>query len=260
MPPPKAAVTEQGSKIQVIARAAQILRTLEDAPQGMSLSEIATLVALPRSTVQRIVKALADEQFLISATPTSRVKLGPALVRLARATNLDISNLVRPFLEKMGQELEETIDLSVIEGTGAVFLDQLPGTHRLRAVSAIGERFPLHCTACGKSLLATLPIEKLNALLAGPLDGFTENTVTSGRTLKKEVNKIRSTGIAIDMEEHTEGISGVSVSFYDPIGRAYAISIPAPTARFRRHRKKFTEALVTTRNKIVRELDFEARN
>ena len=246
-----------GSKIQVIARAARILRTLEDAPNGLSLGEISALVDLPRSTVQRIVKALADEQLLISATPTSRVKLGPALVRLARATNLDISNMVRPYLEKMGQALEETIDLSVIEGSGAVFLDQLPGTHRLRAVSAIGERFPLHCTACGKSLLATLSTEKLNAVLAGPLEAFTRNTLTSGRSLKKEIDKIRSTGIATDMEEHTEGIAAVSVSFFDPTGRAYAISIPAPTTRFRRNRKKFTQSLVETRNKIISELDFE---
>ena len=246
--------TNTGSKIQVIARAASILKTLEGEPDGLSLGEIAGRVSLPRSTVQRIVKALADEQLLISATPTSRVKLGPALIRLARATNLDITQLARPYLESLGRTLEETIDLSVMEGSGAVFVDQIPDFHRLRAISAIGERFPLHCTACGKSLLATLPTDKLNAFLNTTMEPFTPNTITSSAKLKKEIDDIRESGVAMDIEEHTEGICAVSTSFEDPMGRAYAISIPAPTTRFKRNRKKFQEALVETRDLIIAEM------
>lgn len=231
------------------------MKSLEHEPNGLSLGEIASRVALPRSTVQRIVKALADEQFLMSATPTSRVKLGPALIRLARATNLDISLLVRPHLEALGHDLEETIDLSVMEGTGAVFLDQIPGSHRLRAVSAIGERFPLHCTACGKSLLARLPFSKLDIHLNKTLEPFTPNTISTRATLKKEIDAIRTQGFAMDLEEHTEGICAVSVSFEDTIGRAYAISIPAPTARFKRNEKKFKQALLACRELIVIELE-----
>ena len=52
--------------IQVIARAAAVLRALKDSQTGLSLGQIADRVALPRSTVQRIVAALIDERLLVA--------------------------------------------------------------------------------------------------------------------------------------------------------------------------------------------------
>src|SRR5712664_2194545 len=71
------------SQVQVIARAAAILRALEEQPAGLSLGQIAQRVELARSTVQRIVAALAAEKLLIAASPTGRVRLGPTILRLA---------------------------------------------------------------------------------------------------------------------------------------------------------------------------------
>ena len=61
---------EDKSQVQVIARAAAILRALEEQPAGLSLGQIAQRVDLARSTVQRIVAALAAEKLLIAASPT----------------------------------------------------------------------------------------------------------------------------------------------------------------------------------------------
>lgn len=240
--------------IQVIARAAKVLRSLEDEAQGLSLGEIAARVDLPRSTVQRIVTALAEEQLLIAATPKSRVKLGPALIRLAKATNDEIDKIARPFMDALSRELNETIDLSVIQGKTAVFVDQVLGNHRLRAVSGIGERFPLHCTACGKALLATLPDDKLERRLAGELTKFTPNTKTDPISLHKEILGIRNGDLAYDIEEHTEGICAVAVSFMDPLNRAFAISMPVPTPRFSRNKDVIEAALLKCRDQIVNSL------
>ncbi len=242
---------EPRSGIQVITRAANILRALENETNGLSLSEIAIRVGLPRSTVQRIVAALADEQFLIAATPKSRVKLGSALIRLANAANLEVSDLVRPFMDALSRELGETIDLSILHKKSAVFVNQVPGTHRLRAVSAVGERFPLHSTANGKSLLALLPEDKLEKQLSGSLETFTANTITSPSVLKKEFKKIRETLIAYDREEYTEGICAVSTSFEDPFGRAFALSVPTPVKRFERNMEKIEEALLQCQSEIL---------
>ena len=241
-------------KIQVIARAASILRTLEDQAKGLSLGEIASRVDLPRSTVQRIVAALAEEQFLIAATPKSRVKLGPALFRLANASDMEIGQMVRPFLEDLCHELKETIDLSVIQGDYAVFIDQLPGSHRLRAVSSVGEKFPLHCTACGKSLLATLSQEQRETYFNSTFEAYTKNSITDPSKLKKEIMKVSRESVAIDIEEYTEGICAVGTSFADFFGRAYAISIPAPTARFKRNQKLFRTELMNCRDLITSHL------
>ena len=77
---------EEGSLaagIQVITRAAPILRALHDETAGLSLAQIAERVGLPRSTVQRIVTALSDERLLMTASPDGRVRLGPGLLALA---------------------------------------------------------------------------------------------------------------------------------------------------------------------------------
>lgn len=239
------------SGIQVITRAAKILRALEDEGDGLSLGDIAARVDLPRSTVQRIVAALAGEQFLISASPTSRVKLGPALVRLAGATKLEVSKMVRPYIEALSRELKETIDLSILQGDAAIFVDQVLGSHRLRTESAIGERFPLHCTACGKSLLATLPEDKIQKTLNSELASFTKNTITTPSILRAQLDDIAAHNLAYDLEEYTEGVCAISVSFRDPFGRAFAISIPTPVTRFNRNKEAFAHSILACRDTIV---------
>jgi DNA-binding IclR family transcriptional regulator len=240
----------QGTGIQVIARAAAILRALEDEPTGLSLGQIAERVKLARSTVQRIVGALAAEHLLIAATPGAGVRLGPALVRLASSTNVELDQLLRPALVKLSRTLKETVDLSQLKGSSAVFIDQIAGEHRLRAVSAIGESFPLHCTANGKALLSLLPEEQWTRLLGKNLRSYTPHTRTELEVLRREVEDCRRSQIAYDREEHTEGIAAVGTAFLDPLGRPLAISIPVPTARFERLESKLITELRRTRREI----------
>src|SRR6202050_564102 len=127
-----------GQSVQVIARAASVLRVLEGQQAGLSLAQIAQRVGLARSTVQRIVDALRAEQFLIAATPSSGVRLGPALIRLGSSASVEFDQITRPIITQFSQEVGETVDLSVLKGNSAVFTDQVQGPHRLRAVSAIG--------------------------------------------------------------------------------------------------------------------------
>ena len=231
-----------------------MLRALESQDDGLSLGEVAALVDLPRSTVQRIVAALAEEQLLIAASPKSRVKLGPAIIRLANATSININEMVRPYLENLSRDLEETVDLSMVQGRYAVFIDQIQGKHRLRAVSAIGEKFPMHCSACGKALLATMSKGQIEKHLDPKLGSFTSNTITNKRALLSQIDHVRETGIATDEEEYTEGISAIGVAFRDPLGKHYAISIPAPTVRFTRLKNKFESAIVQCKKQIIETL------
>jgi DNA-binding IclR family transcriptional regulator len=251
-----AAASEDGGKgsIQVIRRAVDILRALEGEPEGLSLSKIAQRVDLARSTVQRIVDALRTEQFLIAASPTAGVRLGPALIRLAASASVEFDQITRPIMADLSQAIGETVDLSVLKGQSAVFTDQIQGRHRLRAVSAIGESFPLHCTANGKALLSVLSGEKLNRLLKGPLPRMTPNTITKPADLLKEIEACRRTGIAVDNEEHTEGISALGTGFMDPMGRAIALSIPVPTTRFKRTHQALAAHLLAAREQILESL------
>lgn len=140
--------------IQVISRAASVLRSLKEHPEGLSLGQIAADVDLPRSTVQRIVGALQAERLLIANISGGGVRLGPELGALAEAAQFNTAEQCRPLLVELTQSTSETSDLSVLRGDKMIFLDQVPGTHRLRTVSSIGEVFPLTTTANGRACLA----------------------------------------------------------------------------------------------------------
>jgi len=217
--------------VQAIARAARVMRALAGAPDGMTLAELASAAELPKSTVHRIVAALSAEDLLITDT-AGRIALGPGLVRLGAAGTRAMPALLRPVLETLHHEVQETVDLAVPDGAGMRFTDQLAGPGRLTTVSALGTRFPLHCTANGKAFLAALSPERLRALLPARLERFTPHTITSRATLERELERVRDTGVAFDREEHTEGICAVGSGVSDGGGPVAAISVPVPASRF----------------------------
>lgn len=229
------------SGIQVISRAANVLRSLKDSPDGLSLGQIATEVKLPRSTVQRIVGALLAERLLIANTKGSGVRLGPELGALANAARFNTAEQCRPLLLELTQTTGETTDLSVLRGDKMIFVDQVPGTHRLRTVSSVGEVFPLTTTANGRASLAQLPRNEAlkrasaEAALAGivlDLDGFS-----------LQLDDIQRTGLAYDIDQHSDGVSAVGFAFKDIADEIHAISVPVPSSRFIRQQADIEAAL-----------------
>jgi len=240
-------VANDKSQVQVIARAAAILRALEDESAGLSLGQIAQRVSLARSTVQRIVAALETEKLVIAATPNGRVRLGPTILRLAASVRSDFIALARPFLERLSEELQETVDLSTVKNDHLVFIDQVIGSQRLRTVSAVGETFPLHCTANGKAYLAQLSDSAIEALLGKTYEARTPNSLTRLDTLLADLKTARRTGIAYDREEHTLGVCAAGVAMHDPLGNAVAISVPVPSQRFPESQTMIAERLLATK-------------
>lgn len=242
--------TQDKSSVQVIARAAAILRALENEASGLSLGQIAQRVGLARSTVQRIVAALETEKLVIAASPTGRVRLGPTLLRLAASVHTDFASLARPFLLKLSGELRETVDLATIKNDHLVFVDQVVGSQRLRAVSAVGETFPLTCTANGKAYLAQLDESAVERLVGRTYEARTPKTITRLAALLADLKTVRRTGVAIDREEHTLGICAAGVALRDLLGNYVAISVPVPATRFADHQRLIADRLLATKRAI----------
>ena len=241
--------------VQVIARAAEVLRALEGREQGVSLGQLARQLGLAKSTVQRIVAALEQENFVISASPQGGVRLGPALVRIGRSVRFGLVNLARPCLEELAERTGETVDLAVLKGAEAIFIDHIEGLQRLRAVSATGVSFPLHCSANGKAMLAALSdpvVAQIRKKLQ--LTKFTANSLTSWKKLEAELAIIRKTGIAYDREEHTLGISALGAAIMGPEAEIAAVSIPVPSVRFHQRRRQLEAALKACRAQLVERL------
>jgi DNA-binding IclR family transcriptional regulator len=255
---PRAGEVDRGqadkSQVQVIARAATILRALEDEAAGLSLGQLAQRVNLARSTVQRIVAALEAEKLVIAASPTGRVRLGPAILRLAASVSTDFAALARPFIVKLSGELRETVDLATVKKDHLVFIDQVIGAQRLRAVSAVGESFPLYCTANGKAYLAELDDSAVERLIGCSYEPRTDKTLTTLERLLADLKAARRQGIAFDREEHTLGICAAGVALRDLLGNYLAISVPVPTQRFHAHQDEIIERLLTTKQALQEHL------
>ena len=240
-----------GPGVQVIARAASVLRAMEGKPEGLSLGQIAKEVGLARSTVQRIVAALAQEEFVVEAQPGRGMRIGPALVRIAASVHSNFAEILRPHLFALREEVGETVDLSILSGGSAVFVDQIPGNQRLVALSGIGERFPLHCTANGKAILACFAMEDAERLIEKSVAEHPGHPLSDGKKLLRELEATRRKHLAFDLGEHGQGISAVGVATLDNFGRPVAVSIPAPSHRFDARRGALAEALIRFRAKML---------
>lgn len=243
---------EKSSKsgIQVISRAAAILRALKDTQDGMSLGKIAEQVDLPRSTVQRITGALIAENFLTSDDQGRGLKLGPELSALAGAAQFNIVEHCRLMLTELTQKTGETADLSVMRGVGMTFLDQVPGVHRLTTVSRVGEVFPLSTTANGQACLAQIEESEAKRLISQEWERT--GAVGNMASFLQRLANIRKTGLAYDLDEHSQGISAIGFAFRDWGGELHAISVPVPTTRFASLRERIETSLKETATSIER--------
>lgn len=236
------------SGIQVIARAAAILRVLKADGSGLSLAQIAEAVDLPRSTVQRIVGALQVEQLVIADKGGSNLRLGPEISALAESARHNIVEICRLHLMELTHQTGETTDLSMMRGSGMVFLDQVPGTHRLRTVSSVGEVFPLTTTANGLACLARLPSEKAQSLIESEWER--RDVVGDMASCMGQLERVRDDGLAYDLNQHTPGICAIGFAFEDQAGEIHAISVPVPTTRFDAVRPNVETALRRTAHNI----------
>lgn len=245
----KAQTSRDFSQVQVINRAAAILRALREAG-SLNLSELARTVGLARSTVFRIVSTLEAENLVTNSGPGGQIQLGTELVWLGAAVRSDLRHELRPFLEELSDRVDETVNLGVLEGDHLLFLDQVARPKRLLAVSDVGMKFPLHCTSTGKILIAHLSDEELEHIIPARLKSFTPNTLKTRQELILELQDVRASGVAYDREEHTLGICALSVLVNGPMNSTAALSMPLPSVRFYGQEKKLTTELLKSRETI----------
>jgi DNA-binding IclR family transcriptional regulator len=230
--------------VQVIARAVDILWALSRYPEGATLTQLTRDVSLPPSTVHRILNALEAARLVAFTTSAGYLQLGLGLAVLAELVPRNLGNELRPYLERLSSEVNEGVALGVLQKDKIFFIDHIEAPNPLRAFSAIGLAFPLHCTANGKAVLAQLPFEEVERLIPAQLETLTPNTITRRSRLLKELDLIRSERVAFDREEYTLGICAVGAAFRDPLGKFATISITIPSVRFYGNEQKLASALL----------------
>ncbi len=214
--------------IQVIARAAAILRAL--GREGVSLGTLARQTGLPRSTVQRIVDALATEHFVEAGD--AGVRLGWGIGRLAQIAHSDVVVRVRPYLESLFHLSNETVDIAFRRGKEVAFLDRIISEQELRVVPITNKPRPLYAMANGKALLSTMTDKEVGMLLGESFERLTPATAGDLPSLLATLAVVRNGGFAYDREEHAVGVCAIGMPICVQGLQPHAISIAVPAQRF----------------------------
>ena len=213
-----------------------LLKAFDDERCEWGLAELAREVGLNKTTTFRLLTALESEGMIARRPSAETYVLGPEIVVLGgRALRgNDLRTLAKPELEQMAAASGETATLEIISGENHVLIiDEVIGNHLVGSSQSLGTRWPMVATSTGIAMLAYLPAERVEAILALPLVALTPKTVTDTAVLRQELAKTRQRGYAFLREWLEEGLIVVGAPLFNHDGQVVAaISLGAPAIRF----------------------------
>lgn len=219
---------------RTLVRGLEILRLFGSQRPVLTQSRIAEELQLPLPTVGRLCRALVSTGFLELQPESRRLRLGSEIRRLGAAIPQNAHDDARRWMRSLNERFDEEVNLAVLDGVHALYLDSAPSTRRLGVRTVIGSRAPAHCTAVGKSLLSALDDQIVKDRLGtDPYERRTAKTIVRWSQLREELAHIRATGLSRSIDEFELGLSGFAVPLGPPDanGVQLALSMSVPTVR-----------------------------
>ncbi|MDB5460816.1 MAG: Transcriptional regulator, IclR family [Caulobacteraceae bacterium] len=206
-----------------VARTCAILRLIgQGDDEGVSLLDVGAATDLPKSSAHRYLQVLEAEGFVERDPRSSRYRLGIGLMALQTGFIDRLIQRTRPFLAKVRDRYDETVNLGMLVGHQIVYLDILESARTMRLAARKGDTELIHATALGKAIAATLPDQEVVSLLRRTgMPKLTDRTMTTPEEFLHELERVRACGYAIDDCEN------------EPEGRCVAVFVPGlrtPTA------------------------------
>lgn len=248
--------------IEALARGLEVLSLFSMERPSLSLSQIVETLQLNKSTAYRVLSTLEALGYLEQDAATRLYRPGLRVLQLGftAVNSMEVRQIARPFLEKLSQELGETVSLAVLDGFRTVYVDRVRNQSIVGVTLGVGSSLPAHCSSLGQVLLADLPASELDALLAThELTAFTPKTLTSAAALRARLGEIRQRGYAVGDEELAPGLRAVSAAVRNASGRAVAaVNVTGSTERigYRRLEEEIIPALLETVGRISTALGY----
>jgi IclR family transcriptional regulator, KDG regulon repressor len=218
--------------LELADRTIRILETFGVQDGALTLTDIAERMALPKSSVHRLLATLIQHQFVERDASTRRYRLGIRLFEIgSRALyQRGVRGAVYPLLEELAGNTGETCHLAVLSGTEVVYVQKIDGQSNFSMSSRVGGRAPCHCTSIGKVLIAWGRPEVCDTVIEAGLRQFTQNTITTAEQLRGELELVHRQGYAYDLEEYEDGLRCIAAPVWDHSQRVIAaIGIAGPT-------------------------------
>jgi IclR family transcriptional regulator, KDG regulon repressor len=223
------------SNVQSLERALTLLNKLSEYPDGIQITRLSEQVGLTKSTIHRLLATLSSMNYVVKDEETDKYKLGLQVLFLSRnlLNNSDIVTVSKPFLEKLSQEVNETVHLCIEDRGEVVYIDKIESTQTIRMYSRVGSRAPMYCTGVGKILLSDKNpdvfeeiVSKINFIPKTP------STITSKEQFIEEIEKVKSQGYALDNAENEIVLRCIAAPIFDHKGKIIAsFSISGPSNR-----------------------------
>lgn len=215
--------------MESVLRVFAVIEYLAERDDWVGLRTLARDLDLVPATAHRYLTSLKHLGYVQQHPQDSRYQLSLRIVSIASRVleRIHLQHIVRPWMKELTAIINETTHLAVLDGREIVFIEKVDSNQAVQMRSRAGSRAHLHSTASGRALLAFLPDDERDSILADlELPALTSNTITDRSALIEQLELIRERGYAMDDEENEVGIRCVGVPIFDHTGHvAGAISI-----------------------------------
>lgn len=221
-------------------RILDILETVASHPEGISLSEIAKVLEVPKSSIHPLLATLSQRNYLNANTREQRFSLGESLFVLGNkfVDDADILDKIKEVLLYVSEKTCETLYFGVLSNLDVLYLVKADHYSKFRVVSNPGNKLPAYSTGYGKALLSQFSPEEIEAFYpTGKLKQITSHTIADVETLNKELAEIRRSGFSYEKGESTTGIQCVAVPICYQDRIVAGMSIAVPTFRYDEQRE-----------------------
>lgn len=200
--------SNQESPSVAVERALAMLEAVAQEPDGLSNAEISRKLQIPKSSASYILRTLEKQAYLNRDNETGKYRVGLKILSLSRGalSGIDVREVALPIMRHLMEKTTLTCHLAILDGPDAVYIEKVEPTGFLRVDTWVGRRMKVHATSVGKALVAHIPQEKLEKIIAqAGMDKRTPKTITTMPRLLKELEKVRTQGYAVDDEENNIG-------------------------------------------------------
>lgn len=250
-------------RLSSVGSALRLLKTFTAEEPELGITALARRLGVAKSTAHRLASTLVAEGFLEQNPVDGRYRLGLLLFALGAQVRrrMDVSEQAVPHLHELSARSGETVHLAVLHDAEILYLRNIDSPHAIRTRSYLGVRMPAHCTSEGRALLAYSPPLVVANVLRARLQPRTEHTVTDKTRLAQVLERVRTSGYAIDDEESENGMRGVAAPIFDASGAVVAaVGLVGPTQRVSKAGlRKFSALVVEAGHAISSRLGHPSR-